>query len=70
LKPANLSGYKNPWMNHDHPARALPSARYHWHPFTKRRYAFAVGAVLAFLRAVLFLPARLLGYRRSCNCRA
>lgn len=32
-------------MNHDHPAHAPPCARYHWHPFTKRRYAFAVGAV-------------------------
>ena len=28
-----------------------------------------VNALFALVRAVLFLPARLLGYRRACECR-
>ena len=34
-----------------------------------RLIGITVSAVFALLRAVLFLPARLLGYRKSCACR-
>lgn len=34
-----------------------------------RLIGIAVGAVFALLRTVLFLPARLLGCRKSCACR-
>ena len=34
-----------------------------------RLIGITLGAVFAFMRALLFLPARLLGYRRCrCNC--
>jgi hypothetical protein len=34
-----------------------------------RLIGITVNALFALVRAVLFLPARLLGYRRACECR-
>jgi hypothetical protein len=34
-----------------------------------RLIGITLNALLALVRAVLFLPARLLGYRRACECR-